>query len=123
MIIDKLYEHRLCKTPEGLAVWITAQSQMHLVRFPSGVWHRDNPLDRRETATIAKILREGTSADAIDNEVVTPATSISRWSNKVHFVWDLVCSCLLRTLNSAEQSRSGNSIKFIEFWEACVDSM
>ena len=124
-LIDKLHESHLCKTPEGLTVWIAAQSECPSLLFPKGVWHQDSPLNAKETAGVSKILREGTITrdDKDDDSKVHSQSNYQlNWSNKVHFAWDVVFSWLIHR-SPTDQVELGTFITFPEFWRECVDGM
>ena len=124
-LIDKLHESHLCKTPEGLAVWIAAQTECPSLLFPKGVWHQDSPLNAKETLVVSKVLREGTCIQVDrDDESGAPTQSEYQpnWSNKVHFAWNVIFSCLIHR-NPTQQVKTGTPTTYPEFWRECVDSM
>ena len=122
MVVDKLQDHKLCKTPEGIAIWLTAKSQIPNLSFPTQVWKRENPLDRKEKSSLAKILREGTLVGASHDASEPKASQQGIWSTKVHFVWDVVITKFLEVRPAQKASKEKKTLSFKDFWEECVDS-
>lgn len=121
-IIDMLYTNSLCKTPEGVAIWIVAQSEGLPIQYPSGVWHRDNPLHHKEKATIAKLLKEGPVIEGAQSSAKAKVAHQDNWTTNLHFAWDVILSRLLQTPILQKKSKSRDLMGFAEFWEECVDS-
>lgn len=92
--VDKLHASGLNKTPEGLALWITARSVYPGIKFPKHIWHHEDPLHRKETASLARILNETTTHES----VVVKKKDIQRgnWTARLHFAWDIVFKSLLK---------------------------
>ena len=125
MIIDKLYDYNLSKTPEGIAIWITTRIEDSELTFPSSVWKHDSPLDKEETHSLARILKTGALENAPDRDEMaqkTPQQSV--WSTKMHFVWDIIIARLLSgdEENAQTNSKKISTMSFGDFWEECVDS-
>ena len=121
LIIDKLQENNLAKTPEGVAIWIKVQTNIPDVVLPAGVWHHDDPLDKKETAGIAKILKESVNSDLDQPGTSNKTSQKGHWTSKLHFAWDVVISQLLESEHT-RKARSLKRQKFEGFWEVCVDS-
>ena len=121
LIIDKLHESNLAKTPEGVAIWIKVQSNIPDVVLPARIWHHEDPLDKKEKARIAKILKESSTSDLDRPGIGSKLSQKGHWTSKLHFAWDVVISQLL----IQEQTQNGRSSKrqnFEGFWEECIDS-
>jgi len=124
-IIDKLRDHNLLRTPEGIVIWITAKRELPSLKFPAHVWKHENPLDRKETSSLARILREGAIVDT--NDLDAPGSKMTQqsiWSTKVHFAWDSIIAQLSydQPAGIQKNSKGTKNISFEEFWEECVDS-
>ena len=125
MIIDKLYDHNLSKTPEGIAIWITTSTEDSELKFPSNVWKHDSPLDIEEKHSLARILKTGALDDAPDHDAMAQKIAQqSVWSTKMHFVWDIIIARLLNGDQEKAQinSKKTKTMSFSDFWEECVDS-
>lgn len=121
LIIDKLHESSLAKTPEGVAIWLRVQSEIPDVILPAGIWHNEDPLDRKEKTRIAKILKEASTSDLDQAVPSSKASQKGNWTSKLHFAWDVVLSQLL-TAEHTRYSRSTKRQNFESFWSECVDS-
>ena len=111
-IIDRLQESGLVKTPEGVAIWIRARQSFPELDMPKRFFHKENPLDRKETLSLARILKES-SSEAESREDSTQIRGM--WYPKPHFAWDVVFKASLD-----EQS---TSVSFSELWSEAVDGM
>ena len=121
LIVDKLLENNLTKTPEGVAIWIKIQSNIPNVILPAGVWHHDDPLDKKEKARIVKILKEASTSDLHQVDSGSKISQKGHWTSKLHFVWDVVISQLLVPQQIKDAGISKRQ-SFVGFWEECVDS-
>ena len=88
-----------------------------LVNLPKGVWHRENPLHQKENTTLAKILKEATTAEAPQHGA-SKITQKGTWNSKLHFAWDTVLASLLFD-SGLDRSQC---ITFQDFWIETVDS-
>ena len=121
LIIDKLHENSLAKTPEGVALWIKIQFETPDVILPAGVWHNDDPLDKKEMARISKILKETSTSDIDQIGAGNTASQKGNWTSRLHFAWDVVISSLL-VPEQTQHAGLPRRQNFENFWEECVDS-
>jgi len=125
LLVDKIFEHGLAKTPEGVAIWLRAQSMAPSVRFPEGLWHANNPLHRKELKNLANVLKQGPSTklgQAIEAEIVNQKANLSP---DLHFAWEVVISQVLNAQHSAASKlqKKTKIPSFHEFWNEAVDGM
>lgn len=113
VFIDKLHSSGLTKTPEGVALWVLIQSAYPNVRLPKHVWHHGDPLNRKEKASLARILKETSSKDDRKDSNQKDAQR-GTWFHKLHFAWEVVFKAIL----TAESKR----LTFSELWIEAVDS-
>lgn len=120
ILLDKLHTSGLAKTPEGVAIWIAASRAFPKVQKPKGVWHHDDPLNRKESSKLALILKEASAAEGPTkgNEKVAQKGT---WTPKVHFAWSTVLSTLLDIGAATAASRS-KRLTFANMWVDAVDS-
>ena len=124
LIIDKLQASGISKTPQGLAIWIGTRAEFPSIRLPQGVWHHEDPLNRKEKHRLAKILMETPTTHSPQNGKESEVSTKSSWTTKLQFAWDVI---LLELLDIRSQGLQTNKkptkrVKFAEFWEECVDS-
>lgn len=124
LLLDKLQLNGLSKTPEGIALWIAVQSKTPALDFPPNVWHRDDPLHRKEISKLAEILREGPIIDPALNGSDLKATQKGSWNTKLNFAWDVILAELLdvRPAKAKKGSKDRKRISFADFWEQCIES-
>lgn len=124
LIIDRLQANAICKTPQGLAIWIRTQAECPSIEFPKGVWHHEDPLNRKEKSRLAKILIEAPVANSLQNVNESEIAINGAWTTKLQFAWDVILAELLefRHQNMQKNRKSTKRITFAEFWEECVDS-
>ena len=120
-VIDKLHTHGLSRTPEGIAVWISLYAKFPDLRFPSGVWHRENPLNHKEIKNLARILKEVPVTEDTDHVAESKHLQKGAWSSNVHFAWDVILTKLLTGEPVIKDSEKSKNISFYKFWEQCVD--
>ena len=121
LIIDKLRDNSLLKTPEGVAIWIKTQSEVQDVILPAGIWHNEDPLDRKEKARIAKILKEASTSDLEKTGIDSKFAQKGHWTSNLHFAWDVVIS-QLSIQDHTQHPKPSRRQKFEGFWEECIDS-
>ncbi|KAL9023585.1 MAG: hypothetical protein Q9196_007111, partial [Gyalolechia fulgens] len=119
-VIDKLCQAGLAKTPEGIAIWLKIQVDFPEVQFPSGVWRDENPLHRKETPKLAKILKEASPAEGTD-EANGAVSQRGNWTSKIHFVWNVIFAKLTDVDIVRGSSKKSKTIGFGEFWRQAVD--
>ena len=122
-VLDKICEHGLAKTPEGVAIWLGAQSTESQVRFPEGVWHKDDPLHRNEKSMLAHILREAPSTKPGRRDGIDNFNQTGNWSPDLHFAWDVVIANLLKEqrFDDLKHKEKARRLAFQEFWNEAVD--
>lgn len=108
------------KTPEGLAVWITASRLFPDFERPKNVWRHGDPLSRAEVSKVANVLKEGSNADLPKADMAI--TQKGGWNPKIHFAWHIVFACLLE-MEALDSKRSSRRFKFSDLWTEVVDSM
>ena len=124
LIIDKLQANGFSKTPQGLAVWIGAQAEFPSIDFPQGVWHHQDPLNRKERSKLARILMEAPAVNLPHNENESEVAAKGAWTTKLQFAWDVILAELLniRPQGLQKNTKPAKRIRFAEFWEECIDS-
>ena len=121
LVIDKLHMNGLSRTSEGVAVWISLYANFPDLRFPSGIWHRENPLNRKEIGKLARILKDAPATENIDNVAESKHLQKGAWSSNVHFAWDVVLTKLLTSEPAIKDAEKSKNDSFSKFWEQCVD--
>ncbi|KAK2740290.1 DNA-directed DNA polymerase [Myotisia sp. PD_48] len=127
-----LCKNNLARTPEGIAIWLAAMSLSlsPSVVFPQDVWIQDNPLNVREKAAFAKIMKESSSPSSSEGEEGTTDGKKQKsgiWNPKLHFAWDYILATLfaapLERSKSESKSKKDKSsqVTFAEFWTEVVD--
>ena len=122
-LIEKLCQHGLAETPEGVAIWLKVQANSPKVKLPDGVWRKKKPLHPEEKTKLAKILKEAPSRNQSD-EHTQPEERIAHkgnWNSKVHFVWSVILSELISQPPADDSSMDESVAAFGEFWQEAVD--
>ena len=123
LVLEKVCKYSFAKTPEGVAIWIAVLSKYPAVALPSGIWHHNDPLNGRNKAELAQILKEAPMVGQSDNEG-QKAAQTGRWSAKIHFAWHAVLAQIIPEARATSQvgHNSSDRIVFQDFWIECVDS-
>ena len=124
LIINQMLAKGLSKTPQGVAIWVGIQAEFPSIDLPPGVWHREDPLNQKETSRLSKILLEAPAATLPQNGPESETTTKSAWTTKLQFAWDVILAELLdaRPQGPQKNAKPAKRLKFAEFWEECVDS-
>lgn len=122
-LIQRLVSSKMTNTPEGVAIWLTARAQFASV-LPDGVWHKHDPLHKKERTRLANILKE--SFHDADGKDANGGTPIAKWGTSLinpKFAWNIVLSEMLRR-DGTTQHPTSNSEKlgFPQLWLDIVDS-
>jgi DNA polymerase phi len=122
-IIDKLAAHKLIRTPEGLAIWLTISRLYPHAKLPQ-VWKHDDPLAKKDINVLADLLKDARAqSDQADTD--QGAQGSARWSANLHFAWDVVLGEMFRdgasAQNGKEPTRKGKRAPFDLFWKTVVD--
>lgn len=125
-VIEIISSHELVKSPEGIAIWLLVQDSFPGAKLPQELWKYNNdPLDRRDMTTLAKIMKQASEA-----EDKSQAASSGVWNSKLHFAWDAI----LKRIQDAKpggdkqekrdkKKKKESRITFADFWTEVVDSM
>ncbi|KAK4991875.1 DNA-directed DNA polymerase [Elasticomyces elasticus] len=119
-ILTSLCACGLAKTPEGVAIWLTAVSLFPDLQLPNGVWQKQDPLDSKNRTALAQIMRAGQVANP---EIVQSMKSnVGTPQSTPNFAWKIVFASLIKAqkylpLDHAESLDTD----FAKFWLEAVD--
>ena len=124
MMIDKILANGFAKTSQGAAIWIGVHATFPSLEFPRGVWHHEDPLSRKETSKLAKILVETPGTNSPEDGPEPEVTSKGTWTTKLPFAWDVVLTELLDLQPNGQQknAKTAKRSEFAEFWKDGIDS-
>jgi DNA polymerase phi len=126
MALEYLCRNGLARTPEGVAIWVTAKDLFPTISFPHGVWQHDNPLHFREKGSLSRIMREISKAEDDPSDDKSYAKNSGVWNPKLHFAWDSVLLRLYAQLpgqgTTADKSSNPTQAGFLDIWTEVVDS-
>ncbi|ODH48524.1 hypothetical protein GX48_05393 [Paracoccidioides brasiliensis] len=125
--LDSLCQNGLAKSPEGVAIWTVAKDLFPAMKFPEGVWKHGSPLDVREKATLAKIMKETSESEPEPGKENGVAKNSGVWNPKLHFTWDVVLQKLYAQLPELNGSLNDKNSKdtqasFMDFWTEVIDN-
>ena len=110
-VIDILERHDFLRTPEGVALWVSAKRDFDGIAFPKGVFHHRDPLNRKECKTLASILKETGLGEGSEEAGLTPQKG--NWAPRLHVAWEVIFSAL-----SAENPER---VTFSQLWREAVN--
>ena len=120
LILEILHEHKLIRSPEGVAIWLAVQQEVPDAKFPKDVWKHDNPLHKKETVLLAKVMRDATPKN--DEEVEPKQSQGSAiWQARLHFAWIPVLRKLFSNIDDSGQPKSSKLLPFERFWSEVID--
>ena len=124
LMINKLVANGLSKTSQGVAIWLGITATFPSIDLPHGVWHHEDPLNRKESSKLIKILMEAPAIASSQEDPESQVTIKGTWGTKLPFAWEVVMAGLLDVqLGQQQQSaKYSKRIEFAKFWEDCIDS-
>ena len=114
-LMDALVEHKLLRTPEGVAIWLSQEdANVTGLRFQS-FWKHGSPLSKKGVSTLAEIMKDARPQQA-DSDGNLDSQGKAMWSPQLHFAWDLVLQELYH-----DEKKSDDQVSFQDFWLEVVD--
>jgi DNA polymerase phi len=121
-VLDKLAVHKLVRTPEGVAVWLTVRSSFpEFDEYPMKVWKNNNPLHPLERASLAKVMRENYVQDEGEDKNAN-AKNTGSWQQSLHFAWIVVFDKAIEYAEKEDPSGEPNEDTFKDIWIELADS-
>lgn len=109
-LLQRLKQHKLLRTIDGVGIWLTIRQSMPDVKLPKNIWISEDPLHKKELRDLKKVLLGKREQDEQEEEELLGS---SVWSPKLHPTWQII----LRQLDDAQPDRA----LFEEFWSDVVD--
>ncbi|KAI1031321.1 hypothetical protein LB504_000926 [Fusarium proliferatum] len=108
--LNKLDEANVAKTPEGVAVWVFAQT-----RFPGlKVKYWQVPFDKTTIGDLVAILRESLKDSGLDDMEPSQQIKLAGWNPILHPAWSVILDYFVNA------GQSGLEV-FKRFWTRVVD--
>lgn len=121
-LLCKLVEHGLAKTPEGIVIWLAVRSKDFGVTFPTKIWHKNDPLNHKERAHLARVLKESGQELTSQDEDPQRLLKSGAWHAHPNFAWLRVLNAVLaRCDDPSDASSSPDYEQFERFWTQFVD--
>ncbi|KPI44034.1 DNA polymerase V [Cyphellophora attinorum] len=123
-VIAVLNEHKLIRTPEGVAIWLAAKQSLPHANLSKHVWKHSHPLASKDVKNLAEVMKNARTQQLDDEHGAQGSTS---WSASLHFAWAVVLGSLYQKHEQGHPngvstaSTSHDLISFAEFWKAAVD--
>jgi len=124
-ILEKLNEHKIIRTPEGVALWIEISSRFPHAKLPTHAWKHGDPLAAKDIQMLGNILKD-VPTQAAEEEGFESQGSAG-WKAQLHFAWDPVLAELYKAESSSgmanrKQNKSDKQrVSFETFWLTAVD--
>ncbi|KAF1808998.1 hypothetical protein P152DRAFT_442532 [Eremomyces bilateralis CBS 781.70] len=119
-IVDALSKFKLQRTPEGVAIWLTFTSQFPDLDLPAKVWHKDDPLSKKERKELAAIMREDFSK-ASGPEASDGTNKSGSWKSQSNFAWSVLIHHQISRLENKTEAAALLE-EFSRFWIDVVDN-
>jgi DNA polymerase phi len=122
--IEQLNSHQLCRTPEGVAIWIAANKSFPTMKLPHDIWHQNDPLNARDKRTLARVMKEASVTDHQTAAKAEQGAQKGSWNSRLHFAWSVVLAEFYSTneqLEWSHKNKKSKRINFVEFWDTVVD--
>jgi DNA polymerase phi len=112
-LVLTLARHKLLRTPEGVAIWLSQEDASGGGLHMHKVWKHDSPLSKKGVSTLANIMKDAKPQQA-ESDGDMDSQGKAMWSPQLHFAWDL----LFRELY---QEATNDRVSFKDFWFQVVD--
>jgi DNA polymerase phi len=121
-LIQRLVANQLVNTPEGVAIWLTVQANYASV-LPEDVWHKKDPLAKKERVRLAKIMKEDFRTAADNGKEAGDNIKSAAINPNPIFAWSVVLSEMLqRDEKVKDEGKEAAKAEFPQFWIDTVDS-
>ncbi|KAK6366867.1 DNA-directed DNA polymerase [Exophiala oligosperma] len=125
--VEVLDAKKIVRSPEGLALWLTITTHFPRAKLLNSVWKYGDPLAMKNAKLLADVLKDARTLPQDDSDI--EAQGSARWSQQLHFAWDVVLSQLSRehttspndSKNGTDKSSKHERITFEIFWQKVVD--
>lgn len=124
-IIDVLSTHKLVRTPEGVAIWLSAKKSFPSAKLSKHVWKYTHPLAAKDVSNLAEVMK---NARTQQGDADFGAQGSTVWSASLHFAWLVVLSHFIRQesgskeVNGSQKSNQTTELAgFPQFWQVVVD--
>jgi DNA polymerase phi len=124
-VLNHLCSSGLARTPEGVSIWIAVNDAFPGTNFPKGAWKYDDPLDARNRASLAKIMKESPGPEDDSGKEERMAKNSGVWNSRLHFAWDAILARIYdigSERKSKDKGSESSRISFVDFWVEVVDS-
>ncbi|KAF2195428.1 hypothetical protein K469DRAFT_681743 [Zopfia rhizophila CBS 207.26] len=120
-MVKRLSSFQLVNTPEGVAIWLAVRANFPSSVLPEHIWHKKDPLSKKDRIRLAKILKEDFQTTS-ENGSILSVKSASANPNPI-FVWNIVLSEVLQRDQKQGSDQAGSKTgHFAQFWMDAVDS-
>lgn len=120
-LLEKLVEYGLAKTPEGVSIWLAVRSRDLDVTYPAKVWHKNDPLNRKERAQLARVLKESGQEPTSQDEDSQRLLKAGAWHAHPKFAWFTVLNAVLARCDNSNASSPPDYEQLNQFWTLFVD--
>lgn len=108
-IFEKLMEHKLLRTIDGIGIWLAFRQSVSTVKLPDKIWTSGSPLHRTELQTLKKSLLGKRQSNEEED-----LTGMSVWSPKLHPAW--------RSILHQFSYKESHQVPFVDFWREVIDN-
>lgn len=118
-LLQQLASSGLAKTPEGVAIWLTASAACGTSILPDGVWKQNDPMSTKERQNLVKILK-GSDVDETGEHDGDQKSQTGYAMPLASFAWDVVLNSAIAKSQPGENSIVP-STDFSKFWLDVID--
>jgi DNA polymerase phi len=126
-IVEALNTNKLIRTPEGVAIWLTARKSYPDAKLSKHAWKYSHPLAAKDAEALAEVMK---NAKTQQEDSKFGAQGSTSWTASLHFAWLIVLQHFFAS-NDGKTQASGKSkqnqdshelMTFEQFWEVVVDN-
>ncbi|KAF2670802.1 hypothetical protein BT63DRAFT_385205 [Microthyrium microscopicum] len=123
--VEKLASGAILKTPEGVAIWLTAQTTKgnSTLKFPASAWIHDDPLHADNRSQLLKAMRDQIDTkQPVDSE--NGKAKSGHWQQSVNFSWEVVLARAIEVSDpeDTDSPKEAEANKFRSIWTGLVDN-
>lgn len=123
-VIEALTAEKLIRTPEGVAIWLTAKKSYPDSKLSKHAWKHSHPLAAKDVQGLAEVMKNARSQQP---DAEFGAQGSTSWTASLHFAWTIVLRHFFEQPGPSDGVKnhgkdSHELVTFEQFWEVVVDN-
>lgn len=125
-VVEALTAEKLVRTPEGVAIWLTAKKSYPDSKLSKHAWKHSHPLAAKDVQSLAEVMKNARSQQ---QDAEFGAQGSTSWTASLHFAWAIVLRQFFEPVAQPSATSKAHKrkmdavdmVSFEQFWEIVVD--